>query len=164
LVIQVDSFSKICFPGLRVGWIVAPPTVIDRLRLIKQATDFHTGHLPQAILAEYMRRGRLNRHLERTRKVYSARLAAMEQALTRHMPPGTKWTRPEGGMSVWIELPPGLDASELLIHVRERGVVFSPGRYFYLQNPQPNTLRLGFTSLKEREIARGLLRWPMCFE
>jgi 2-aminoadipate transaminase len=156
LVIQIDSFSKIAFPGLRIGWIVAPANVIDRLRLVKQATNLHTGQLGQAILAEYMRRGHLTRHLECTRKAYSARLAALEHVLGRQMPLGTKWTRPEGGMSVWVELPPGFDANELLIHARERGVVFSPGRYFYLQNPMPNTLRLGFAGLNEREIARGI--------
>jgi 2-aminoadipate transaminase len=156
VVIQIDSFSKIAFPGLRVGWIIAPANVIERLRLVKQATDLHTGQLTQAILAEYMRRGLLGRHLERTRKAYSARLAALEQALARYMPAGAKWTRPEGGMCVWVELPPGFDASELLIHVRERGVLFSPGRYFYLQNPMPNALRLGFTGVNEREIARGI--------
>jgi 2-aminoadipate transaminase len=156
VVIQIDSFSKIAFPGMRVGWIVAPSNVIDRLRRVKQATDLHTGQLSQAILAEYMRRGRLGRHLERTRKAYSRRLAALEQALTHHMPAGTKWTRPEGGMCVWVELPPGFDSNELLIHARERGVEFSPGRYFYFQNPQPNALRLGFAGLNEREIGRGI--------
>ena len=156
IVIQVDSFSKIAFPGMRVGWIVAPSNVIERLRLVKQSTDLHTGHLAQAILAEYVRRGLLGRHLERTRKAYSRRLAALEQALGRHMPSGTKWTRPEGGMCVWVELPPGFDSNELLIHTRERGVVFAPGRYFYFQNPQPNTLRLGFAGVAEREIARGI--------
>jgi DNA-binding transcriptional MocR family regulator len=156
IVIQVDSFSKIAFPGMRVGWIVAPSNVIDRLRLVKQSTDLHTGHLAQAILAEYVRRGLLGRHVERTRKAYSGRLAALEQALGRHMPTGTKWTRPEGGMCVWVELPPGFDSNELLIHTRERGVVFAPGRYFYFQNPQPNTLRLGFAGVAEREIARGI--------
>jgi len=156
LVIQIDSFSKIAFPGLRVGWMIAPANVIERLRLVRQATDLHTDQLAQAILAEYMRRGLLSGHLERTRKAYCLRLAALEQALARHMPHGTKWTRPEGGMCVWVDLPPGFDASELLIHVRERGVLFSPGRYFYLQNPMPTALRLGFTGLNEREIARGI--------
>jgi 2-aminoadipate transaminase len=107
-------------------------------------------------MAEYVRRGHLGRHLERTRKAYSGRLAALEQALTHYMPSGTKWTRPEGGMCVWLELPPGFDSNELLIHTRERRVVFSPGRYFYFQNPQPNTLRLGYTGLDEREITRGI--------
>ncbi len=156
LVIQVDSFSKIAFPGMRVGWIVAPSNVIERLRLVKQSSDLHTGHLAQAILAEYVRRGLLGRHLERTRKAYSSRLAALEQALSRYMPSGCKWTRPEGGMCVWVELPPGFDSNDLLIHTRECGVVFAPGRFFYFQNPQPNTLRIGFTGVTEREIARGI--------
>src|SRR6266851_2881703 len=156
IVIQIDSFSKIAFPGMRVGWVVAPSNVIERLRLVKQSTDLHTGHLGQAILAEYIRRGLLDHHLERTRKAYSRRLAALEQALGRYMPSETKWTRPEGGMCVWVELPPGFDSNDLLIHTRERGVVFAPGRYFYFQNPQPNTLRLGFTGVSEREIARGI--------
>jgi 2-aminoadipate transaminase len=156
LVIQIDSFSKIAFPGMRVGWVVAPSNVIERLRLVKQSTDLHTGHLSQAILAEYVRRGFLSRHVERTRKAYSRRLAALEHALTTHMPSGTKWTRPEGGMCVWVELPPGFDSNELLIHTRERDVLFAPGRYFYFQSPQPNTLRLGFSGVAEREIARGV--------
>src|SRR3984893_17815056 len=156
LVIQIDSFSKIAFPGIRVGWIVAPSNVIERLRLVKQSTDLHTGHLAQAILAEYVRRGLLGRHLERTRKAYSRRLAVLEHELDRHMPSGTKWTRPEGGMCVWVEMPPVFDSNEFLIHTRERGVVFAPGRYFYFQTPQPNTLRLGFAGVADRDIVRGI--------
>ena len=156
LVIQIDSFSKVAFPGLRVGWCIAPENVIERLRLVKQTTDLHTDQLAQATLAEFTRRGLLVRHLSRMRKVYSSRLAALEEALGRHMPEEARWTRPEGGMCLWVELPPGFDASELLIHVRERGVLFAPGRYFYFQNPQPNTLRLGFAGLDERRIGRGV--------
>ena len=124
--------------------------------MVKQTTDLHTDQLSQAVLAEFTRRGLLARHLARMRKVYSSRLAALEEALEKHLPEEAKWTRPEGGMCLWVELPPGFDASELLIHVRERGVLFAPGRYFYLQNPQPNTLRLGFAGLDERRIARGV--------
>jgi len=156
IVIQIDSFSKVAFPGLRVGWCVAPENVIERLRLVKQTTDLHTDQLAQATLAEFTRRGLLARHVARMRKVYSSRLAALEEALAKHMPEEVHWTRPEGGMCVWVELPPGFDASELLIHVRERGVLFAPGRYFYFQNPQPNTLRLGFAGLDERRISRGV--------
>ncbi len=156
VVIQIDSFSKFAFPGLRVGWIIAPANVIERLRRVKQTSDLHTNQLSQAILAEYIRRGLMVKHLEKIRKGYSARLAALEQALVRTMPSGTKWTRPEGGMCVWMELPPGFDANDLLIHARERGVLFCPGRYFYFQNPQPNTLRLGFTGVNERDITRGI--------
>jgi len=156
LVIQIDSFSKVAFPGLRVGWCIAPASVIERLRLVKQTTDLHTDQLAQAILAEFIRRGQLGRHIAKTRKVYAKRLAVMTAALERHMPSGTCWTEPGGGMCVWVELPLGFDASELLIHLRERGVLFAPGRYFFQQNPQPNTLRLSFTSLDEKKIARGV--------
>jgi 2-aminoadipate transaminase len=156
LVIHIDSFSKVAFPGLRVGWVVAPPAVVERLRIVKQTTDLHTDQLSQAALAEFLRRGMLGRHLVRMRKVYTSRLAALDEALRKHMPPDTRWTRPEGGMCLWMELPPGFDASELLIHVRERGVLFAPGRYFFMQNPQPNTLRLAFAGLDEKRIARGV--------
>lgn len=156
LVIHIDSFAKVAFPGLRVGWIVAPPAAIERLRIVKQVTDLHTDQLAQATLAEFLRRGLLSKHLTKMRKVYASRLVALDEALRKYMPEGTQWTRPEGGMCLWMELPPGFDASELLIHVKERGVLFAPGRYFYVQNPLPNTLRLGFAALDEKQITRGV--------
>src|SRR5579863_532046 len=155
-VIQIDSFSKIAFPGLRVGWCIGAESAIERLRLVKQSTDLHTDQLAQATLAEFVRRGHLTRYLAKMRKVYHSRLEAMEEALRKHMPDGSTWTRPEGGMTVWVTLPAGFDAGELLIHIRERGVLFVPGRYFYSQNPQPNTLRLSFSSVDEKRIARGI--------
>ncbi len=157
IVIQIDSFSKIAFPGLRVGWCVGPERVIERLRQLKQVSDLHTDQLSQATLAEFAKTGMLEKHLKRMIKLYSRRLGAMEKCLERHLPAGIEWTRPEGGMSVWITLPPGLDAGELLIHARERGVLFVPGRYFFVQNPLLNTLRLGFAGVEEKDIARGIL-------
>ena len=156
LVIHIDSFAKVAFPGLRVGWVVAPPAAIERLRLVKQMTDLHTDQLAQATLAEFLKRGLFQKHLTRMRKTYALRLLALDEALRKHMPEGTRWTCPEGGMCLWLELPPGFDASELMIHARERGVLFAPGRYFYVQSPLPNTLRLGFASLEEKQLARGV--------
>lgn len=155
-VIQIDSFSKIAFPGLRVGWCIAAEPVIERLRLLKQATDLHSDQLAQAAMAEFVERGYLARHLAKMKQVYRSRLNAMEEALLNHMPDGVTWTHPEGGMSLWVSLPPGLDAGELLIHARERGILFVPGRHFYVQHPKPNTLRLGFSSVDEAHIARGI--------
>jgi len=155
-VIQIDSFSKIAFPGLRVGWCIGAESAIERLRLVKLSTDLHTDQLSQATLAEFMERGYLKRHLARTRKAHASRLDVMVETLEKHMPEGTTWSRPEGGMTVWVTLPAGFDAGELLIHARERGVYFIPGRHFYFQNPQPNTLRLGFSSVDEKSIARGI--------
>jgi 2-aminoadipate transaminase len=157
LVIHIDSFAKVAFPGLRVGWIVAPAAAIERLRLVKQTTDLHTDQLAQATLAEFLRRGLFSKHLARMRKIYMARLDALDAALRKYMPEEVRWTRPEGGMCLWLELPPGFDASELLIHVKERGVLFAPGRYFYVQNPLPNTLRLAFAGLEEKLIVRGII-------
>jgi 2-aminoadipate transaminase len=156
LVIHIDSFAKVAFPGLRVGWIVAHPAAIERLRLVKQMTDLHTDQLAQATLAEFLKRGLFQKHLTRMRKIYTDRLNALDESLRKFMPEGVRWTRPEGGMCFWIELPPGFDASELMMHARERGVLFAPGRYFYVQSPLPNTLRLGFASLNEKQIARGV--------
>src|SRR5260370_28154244 len=102
--------------------------------------------------AGFLKRGLLPRHLGRTGKVSASRLAALEEALRKHMPADTRWTRPEGGMCMWVELPPGFDANEMLIHVRERGVLFAPGRYFYIQRPQPNSLRLGLYGVDAKPI------------
>jgi 2-aminoadipate transaminase len=157
IVIQIDSFSKMAFPGLRVGWCIGPPRVIERLRQLKQISDLHTDQLSQATLAEFAKTGLLEKHLKRMIKLYTRRLDVMEKSLERHLPAGTEWTRPDGGMSIWITLPPGLDAAELLIHSRERGVLFIPGRYFFVENPQPNTLRLGFAGVEEKDITRGIV-------
>jgi len=157
IVIHIDSFAKVAFPGLRVGWIVAPAAAIERLRVVKQTTDLHTDQLAQATLAEFLRRGMFLKHVAKMRKVYASRLAALDEALRKHMPEETRWTRPEGGMCLWLELPPGFDASELLIHSKECGVLFAPGRYFYAQNPLPNTLRLGYAGLDEKQIVRGVI-------
>ena len=156
LVIHIDSFAKVAFPGLRVGWVVAPSAAIERLRIVKQTTDLHTDQLAQATLAEFLRRGLFAKHVAKMRKVYTSRLAVLDEALRKNMPEGTRWTRPDGGMCLWLELPLGFDASELLIHVKERGVLFAPGRYFYVQGPLPNSLRLGFAGLDEKQIARGV--------
>ena len=103
---------------------------------MKQSTDLHTDQLSQAALAEFIRRGHLTRHLAKMKKVHLSRLEAMEAALEKHMPERATWTRPEGGMSVWVTLPAGFDAGDLLIHARERGIYFVPGRHFYSQSPR----------------------------
>jgi 2-aminoadipate transaminase len=155
LVIHLNSFSKVCFPGLRVGWVVASEPVIERLRIAKQGADLHTDQLAQAALAEFGRRGLLSRLTRKARRLYRARLERLEKALRMYFPEEVTWVRPEGGMSVWVTLPVGLDAGALLFKARERNVVFAPGRYFYFQAIQPNTLRLGFSGLNEKRIAHG---------
>src|SRR6202041_280043 len=125
-VIQIDSVSKIAFPGLRVGWCIGPESVIERLRLVKQATDLHTDQLAQASLAEFIRRGHMARHLVKMKTVYRSRLDAMESALGKFMPEESNWTRPEGGMSVWLSLPAGCDVCAGAVFLSSE----SPAEYF----------------------------------
>src|SRR5204862_3626909 len=145
----IDSFAKVAFPGLRVGWIVAPAAAIERLRVVKQTTDLHTDQLAQATLAEFLRRGLFSKHVAKMRKVYTSRLAALDEALRKNMPEGTRWTRPEGGMCLWRERRPGRDASEWRIHARERGVLGAPGRHCGVHARRPNTPRHGWASRAE---------------
>ena len=156
-VIQIDSFSKISFPGLRVGWCIGPARARSR--------GCGWSSKPPICIPTSWRRppsrnlsveAALTRHLARMKVLYRRRLEALQEALETYMPEQTTWTRPDGGMSVWLTLPPGIDAGEFLIHVRERGVLFVPGRYFYSQHPQPNTLRLAYPCLDERQIVRGM--------
>ncbi len=156
LVIHLNSFSKVGFPGFRVGWVVASRRVIERLRAAKQRADLHTNLLSQAVLEEFGRRGWLDKLLRRTRKVYEGKLVVLERAVARHFPPQARVDYPEGGMSVWVELPAEIDAAELLSRARDRKVIFAPARYFYFQNPQHNALRLCFTGLADDKIERGV--------
>ena len=156
LVIHLNSFSKVCFPGLRVGWMTASAPVIERLRIAKQATDLHTDQLAQAALAEFGRRGLVTRLIKKARQLYRVRLGRLEAALEAHFPEEAQWFRPEGGMSLWVKLPEGFDANALLVKARERHVLFTPGRYFYFQAAEPNTLRLSFPAVQERKIAQGI--------
>src|SRR5581483_2474597 len=128
--ILLRSYSKVAFPGLRVGWVIAPRGVIARLAEAKQISDLHSDQLSQAVLLRFAESGELAHHLERTRRAGTGRLDAVLRACSRYLPPRAKFTRPEGGMSLWIELPPPLTAETLLSHVQERGVNFLPGSHF----------------------------------
>ncbi len=156
LVIYLNSFSKVGFPGLRVGWVVAARRVIERLRWAKQRADLHTNLLGQAVLEELGRRGWLDKLLRRTRKVYERKLGVLRRAAERHFPPEATCLYPEGGMSVWVELPAHLDAADLLVKSQDRGVIFAPARYFYFQEPRHNAFRLCFTQLTDEQIEKGI--------
>ncbi|HZP00437.1 MAG TPA: PLP-dependent aminotransferase family protein [Terriglobia bacterium] len=156
LVIHLNSFSKVGFGGLRIGWIVASRRLLERLRWTKQHADLHTNLLGQAVLEEFGRRGWLDRLIRRARKVYERKLAILRRAAERHFPESVQVVYPEGGMSVWVTLPAHLDASELLVKARDRRVIFAPAKYFYFQNPQHNALRLCFTGVEDAQIGKGI--------
>lgn len=154
--ILLRSYSKVSFPGLRVGWVIAPRAVAARLADAKRLSDLHSDQLSQAVLLRFAESGELAKHLERTRRAGAERLNAVIRALKRYLPPGATFTRPEGGMNLWIELPAPLTASHLLSRVEERGVSFLPGHYFSLRRGQARGLRISFGGLTPAEIGRGI--------
>jgi 2-aminoadipate transaminase len=157
LVIYLNSFSKVGFPGLRVGWVVASRQVIERLTLAKQRADLHTNLIGQAVIQEVGARGWLDKWIRKTCQVYAHKQDVLRRAIERHFPPGVHVIYPDGGMSVWVELPAFVDAAELLVKARERRVIFAPARYFYFQNPKHNALRLCFTALPDDKIEKGVV-------
>jgi 2-aminoadipate transaminase len=154
--ILLRSFSKVSFPGLRVGWALGPKPLIDRLRAAKESADLHTDQLSQAVLLEFAESGRLEAHRARILRAGAERLAATLAACREHLPPGSRWTQPEGGMNLWVRLPEPLDAANLLPRAQREGVSYLPGRYFAVSRMDPGALRLSFAGLTPDQIRTGL--------
>lgn len=155
-VIYLNSVSKVGFPGLRVGWVVAPRLLIEHLQALKQRSDLHGNLLAQAALADFARQGLLNKHIQRCRRSYVQRRDAMLEALQKFFPRESSWTAPEGGMAIWVQLPEGVNANELQAQARTQGIYFTPGPRFYASGPPANTLRLSFTMLTTAQIEAGV--------
>ncbi len=154
--VLLRSFSKVSFPGLRVGWAVGPKALIGRLRQAKEASDLHTDQLSQAVLLEFAVSGRLEAHRARVLKAGAERLIATLEGCRYRLPAGTRWTRPEGGMNVWVRLPEPVDAAELLPRAREEGIAYLPGRYFSVTRLERGALRLSFAGPTPEQIREGL--------
>ena len=154
--IRVCSFSKVLAPGLRLGYVIAPRECIELLVRLKQATDLHTATLTQRAAQRVLAGGLLEAHLPPVRARYAQQCAAMLAALERAMPAGVRWTRPEGGMFVWLTLPADVDAMALLPRAIERNVAFVPGEPFYAAAPLRNTLRLSFVTVPPEKIAAAV--------
>ncbi len=155
------TFSKTIAPGLRVGWVFGSPEVIAKLAQLKQITDLHSGSLTQRLAFEFCARGHLEPQIAKLCEAYRAKRDVMLNALHRTMPDGMTWTRPRGGMFVFVTMPAGVDADVLLQRALERKLMFVPGRPFFPRNSSSestggNTLRLNFVSPPSDEIARGV--------
>lgn len=157
------SFSKTLSPGLRVGWICAAREVIAQLVLMKQAADLHSASLNQMVIEKIAGEG-FERQVKKVRKVYAKRRDRMLAALSTHMPEGVRWTRPEGGMFIWVTLPAHLDGADLLTEsLKSQRVAFVPGRAFHADGSGGNSIRLSFSCADEMAIDEGIERLGALF-
>ncbi|MGH3763066.1 PLP-dependent aminotransferase family protein [Actinophytocola sp.] len=157
-VITLGSLSKICAPGLRLGWLRAPEPLMRTLVIAKQAADLHTSTIDQAAAAGYLQSSDVDAHVARLCREYRNRRDAMLAALPDVTPDGTQWTDPDGGMFVWVRLPGDLDSATLLRSALREHVAFVPGAPFHVSDPDHATLRLSFTTSAPAEIAEGMRR------
>lgn len=157
-VLYLGTLSKTLAPGLRLGWIVAPEEVIRRLVQMKQGTDLHTGTFVQMVAYETARGGFLDGHVRRIRKVYGERRDAMLAALEREFPAGVRWTRPDGGLFLWVTLPRGIDASAVLHDALQEKVAFVPGASFFPHGGGEESFRLNFSYCRPAVIEEGIRR------
>jgi 2-aminoadipate transaminase len=154
--LYTGTFSKIIAPGLRVGFLYGPAEVVARLTQLKQITDLHTGSLSQRLVFEFVTYCDLPAQIERLRDAYRAKRDTMLAALQAAMPEGVAWTRPAGGMFLWMTLPPTMDAADLFKEALARGVIFVPGASFHPDGRGANTLRLNFVSAPPGKIEEGV--------
>jgi 2-aminoadipate transaminase len=161
-VIYLSTFSKTLAPGLRLGWIVAPPEVIAKLIQLKQGMDLHTSTFTQAVTYEVAKDNFLDEHIKLIRKVYGERRDVMMAALKEYFPAEATWTRPKGGLFLWVTLPPGMSCKKLFDAALKENVAFVPGDPFYAANGFSDEgnrhLRLNFSNAKPEQIREGVRR------
>lgn len=157
-VIYMGSFSKVLTPGIRLGYVVAPLPLARKLEQAKQAADLHTSQLTQMVVHEVVKDGFLTGHIPNIRKLYSDQCDAMLAALTEFFPASASWTKPEGGMFIWVTLPGHINSTQLLEEAIAQNVAFVPGASFYGNEPELNTLRLSFVTVPPEKIREGVAK------
>ncbi|NYE59290.1 2-aminoadipate transaminase [Duganella sp. 1224] len=155
-VIYMGSFSKVLTPGIRLGYVVAPLPLARRLELAKQAADLHTSQLTQMVVHQVVKDGFLEQHIPKIRALYGDQCQVMLDAMAQHFPAGVEWTKPEGGMFIWVTLPKHINAMQLLDEAIAQKVAFVPGAPFYANEAATNTLRLSFVTVPPERIRHGI--------
>jgi 2-aminoadipate transaminase len=155
---SVHTFSKILFPGMRLGWIIANPAIMEKFIMAKQPTDLCTSPFSQAVLSEYCNRGLLKPHIENVIKLYRKRRDIMLQTLENYMPEEAdiEWTHPEGGMFLWLTLPSYMDTDEMFPKAVEKNVAYVMGSAFHYDGSGKNTMRLNFSYPTEDQIETAI--------
>jgi 2-aminoadipate transaminase len=157
-VLYVSSFSKIIAPAMRLGWIVAPATVVPRLNVLRESIDLESSQLLQRTVHEFVTRGFLEPHLAALNAANHERRNAMLAALDRELGPGAEWNTPDGGLFLWLTLPEGVDTAALLPRAFERKVAYIPGVHFSAAGGYPNALRLNYSNSTPERVHEGVRR------
>jgi 2-aminoadipate transaminase len=157
-VIYLSTFSKILSPGIRLGWAVAPPPVMEKIVLGKQAADLCSSTLTQYFVREYFAEGRWRQYIEELVEIYRHRRDVMLAALREHFPAEATWTEPEGGLFIWATLPDYIDTGDLLAKALRADVAFVPGQAAYIDERGKSSMRLNFSGVSEDEIREGVRR------
>ena len=157
-VMYLGTFSKILSPGIRVGWVVAPPPVLEKINLGKQATDLCTSTLSQLMVQAYFAEGDWRDYVDSLTDIYRGRRDTMLDALADHFPPQAEWTRPSGGLFIWATLPDFIDTTDLLARALQDNVAFVPGEAAFLDGRGRNAMRLNFSGSDEGAIREGIRR------
>ena len=157
-VFYMSTFSKILAPGFRLGWLVADPKVIEKLTVLKQSADLHTDNLVQYVVTEFFKENDVDAHVKEISDLYGKRKQLMIDGIKKYFPKDVKYTDPEGGMFLWVEVPGVTDTVELFKQCLEHNVAFVPCDPFFARKPQPGTFRLNYSNMQEDQIEVGLKR------
>jgi 2-aminoadipate transaminase len=157
-VMYLGTFSKILSPGIRLGWVVAPPPVLEKINLGKQGADLCTSTLSQLMVQAYFEQGRWREYVQSLTEVYRARRDTMLDALADHFPPQAEWTRPGGGLFIWATLPDFIDTTDLLARALRENVAFVPGSAAFLDGRGQSSMRLNFSASDGDAIREGIRR------
>jgi 2-aminoadipate transaminase len=156
--IITGSFSKILAPGMRMGWVVAPPAIMEQLVVAKQASDLHSNYLSQRIAFEYLESQDIDSHIRKIQSSYGHQRDVMMQCMKEFFPGTVSFTRPEGGMFIWVTLPEGISSMEIFNAALEQQVAVLPGSPFYIDGGGDNTLRINFSNSSDEKIRAGIER------
>lgn len=156
--VLLGSFSKTVVPGFRLGWLVAPKHIMEKLIIAKQASDLHTSHFTQAIIYQYATDNDIDKHIQKINAAYGNQCRAMIRSIQKHFPSGVTHTTPEGGMFLWAELPQKAAALDLFDLAVKDKVIFVPGDPFYINKTRTQTMRLNFSCVDEATIETGISR------
>ncbi|MGZ7044016.1 MAG: aminotransferase-like domain-containing protein [Methanobacterium sp.] len=156
--VLLGSFSKIVSPGMRLGWIVANSEIMEKIIIAKQASDLHSNYFTQRVVYQYLTHNNVDEHIEKIKKMYRNQRNLMISMIEEYFPENVKYTKPEGGMFLWVTLPEELSSMDLFELAIKENVAFVPGKAFFTDGSGDNTLRLNFSNSDEEKIKEGIKR------